>query len=785
MSDILIEFNATGHEKIIQALRDIKTETNRVRNSSNKTSNTIKGMTAKIMAQGKRWKDLGVSVHTYRGAINGSRLAMEKMRVAMRKANKTESKMIRNNRLLTHSFATMRSHLLLFQFAMALGIKQLVSFTKEAAKVQDMTRAFNTLSGGALSASKSMDKLQKATNGTLSDFDLLQQANNAMILGVTKNSDEMAELFDMAQRLGDALGKDVKLSVESLVTGIGRQSRLMLDNIGIIVKADKAYDDYAAKIGKTADTLTDYEKRQAFTNATLEAARQKLEGLPDEVISSNKVFQQFSASMSNAAKNIGEGFLPIMETLSKIMVFFADSINPNRVRAFALVISSVLIGAMIKYKKVLLDVIKLQSRTGWGLLATGVGILATELISLSGILNGFNTEMDDAEESTKSYVDRLGEMTLGELHAELSLINLDLENNKKVIEDDIIKTDGLTISNQNLTTGYKLQDGVLEAVIGNQERLGNKVDSNNQFTQDKINLDVQMLDITTEHNKKTEEEIRLATENQETLKKYIAIIEGSFGTYNAFLNAQDQINKMYSQTREGQLATINTNIATTQSLLDIAIASDESAVAQQKYVDILKMLNQKKLAMLHAEEQAQSKSYSRAIKGIATVANALGAGAKEVAFIQAAGAMVDAFAGASSARFNAQKSGLLPPIPGIMYAIELAAGIANATAVYNAATKVSSVSSAPKLAEGGYIGGRPHSQGGTIIEAERGEFVMSKNATESIGLETLNQMNQLGGGSGSINVTVTGNVLTQDFVEGELAESIKEAVRRGSDFGLS
>ncbi len=88
-----------------------------------------------------------------------------------------------------------------------------------------------------------------------------------------------------------------------------------------------------------------------------------------------------------------------------------------------------------------------------------------------------------------------------------------------------------------------------------------------------------------------------------------------------------------------------------------------------------------------------------------------------------------------------------------------------------------------KFEQGGYVGGRPHSQGGTIIEAERGEFVMSRNAVESIGLETLSMMNE--GGGGSVNVTVTGNVMTQDFVEGELAESIKEAVRRGSDFGIS
>ncbi len=100
-----------------------------------------------------------------------------------------------------------------------------------------------------------LKKLEQATNGTMSQFDLFQQANNAMILGVSKNSDEMAEMFDIAQRLGRALGRDTASSVESLVTGIGRQSRLMLDNIGIIVKADEAYESYARKLGTTSDKI--------------------------------------------------------------------------------------------------------------------------------------------------------------------------------------------------------------------------------------------------------------------------------------------------------------------------------------------------------------------------------------------------------------------------------------------------------------------------------------------------------------------------------------------------
>ena len=42
-----------------------------------------------------------------------------------------------------------------------------------------------------------------------------------------------------------------------------------------------------------------------------------------------------------------------------------------------------------------------------------------------------------------------------------------------------------------------------------------------------------------------------------------------------------------------------------------------------------------------------------------------------------------------------------------------------------------------------------------------------------------------GGGSSAVTVNVSGNVLSQDFVEGELAENIKEAIRRGTDFGIS
>lgn len=83
-----------------------------------------------------------------------------------------------------------------------------------------------------------------------------------------------------------------------------------------------------------------------------------------------------------------------------------------------------------------------------------------------------------------------------------------------------------------------------------------------------------------------------------------------------------------------------------------------------------------------------------------------------------------------------------------------------------------------KFESGGLIGGSPHSQGGTIIEAERGEFIMSKNAVDSIGLENLAEMNSTG--QASVTVNIKGNVIgTKGFVRDFLIPEINDAVKRG------
>ncbi len=260
MSDIIVKFKPQGNRALVRAIEELQAATQKYGGTIPRANKEAMKLTGTLKAQNLTWKKLGVSTRTLKQAYRGNITALAKLRMAMRKTNKTGIGMVRNQRLLNNSLATWRSRLLLVNFAMAMGITQMIRFQKQAAKLQAMEKGFNTLSGGANNAAISMTKLKLATNNTMSEMDLFEQANNAMVLGVTKNSDEMAEMFDMAQRLGRALGVDTERSIQSLVTGLGRQSVKMLDNIGIIVKSNEAYEDYAKANNLVASELTDVEK---------------------------------------------------------------------------------------------------------------------------------------------------------------------------------------------------------------------------------------------------------------------------------------------------------------------------------------------------------------------------------------------------------------------------------------------------------------------------------------------------------------------------------------------
>ena len=207
------------------------------------------------------------------------------------------------------------------------GINATKNFVGNAMGVERITPAFESLRKEMGFSANTMNSLNDAVNGTVKQTELMTMANQAMTLGVVDSEKGMAELFDIAQRLGKSLGVDVKSSIDSLVTGMGRQSIMMLDNLGIIVDTQKAYDNYAKQLGKTSSELTDQEKKTAFNNAALEAAKEKVKALGSENLDTADSFSQLERATSDFSAGIGKALLPILERGARGVTNLLEGLN--------------------------------------------------------------------------------------------------------------------------------------------------------------------------------------------------------------------------------------------------------------------------------------------------------------------------------------------------------------------------------------------------------------------------------------------------------------------------
>lgn len=159
------------------------------------------------------------------------------------------------------------------------GVSQVTQFLEEsgriAAEAEGVKRAFDALNQPDL-----LSNLRKATRGTVSDLELMKQTIAFSNFGLPV--EKLSIALDFARRRARDTGQSVDYLVQSIVTGVGRQSPLILDNLGISAKrvsdefkrtgnfADAAFkiiSEESAKAGKDLDT---FAEKQAQLNAKFE-----------------------------------------------------------------------------------------------------------------------------------------------------------------------------------------------------------------------------------------------------------------------------------------------------------------------------------------------------------------------------------------------------------------------------------------------------------------------------------------------------------------------------------
>lgn len=179
-------------------------------------------------------------------------------------------------------------------------------------------------------AGHSLQEFRDATRGMISDAELMKKVNLAESMGISEGT--FKTLSKVATAAALKTGQSFDFMFESIVKGTARSSRLLLDNLGIIVSASEANLHYAESLKSGADAqlykgmttkqlaenLSDYAKKVAFA---AEVERQSL-GTVEEMgrahADAAERMAQVSASLQNMAEETKSALADIAFEWTKI-----------------------------------------------------------------------------------------------------------------------------------------------------------------------------------------------------------------------------------------------------------------------------------------------------------------------------------------------------------------------------------------------------------------------------------------------------------------------------------
>jgi hypothetical protein len=157
-----------------------------------------------------------------------------------------------------------------------------------ATKMEGVQAAFNRLNDPNL-----LSNLRAATAGTVDDLKLMQTAVKADNFRIPM--DVLAKGLEFAQRRAQATGESVDYMVDSFITGLGRQSVMILDNLGISASELRERMAEGATMAEAVGEIMDEEFKK----------------VGDRVVTTSMKIDQQRASITNLKSEIGEKLLPV------------------------------------------------------------------------------------------------------------------------------------------------------------------------------------------------------------------------------------------------------------------------------------------------------------------------------------------------------------------------------------------------------------------------------------------------------------------------------------------
>jgi len=205
----------------------------------------------------------------------------------------------------------------------------------DAAPLENISLSFENIAGQAgYMGDEMLDALQKSSAGLITNRDLMTSFNKAAQLVGQDFAVQLPGAMEYLSKVSAATGQDMNFMMDSLVTGVGRMSPMILDNLGIQVALSEATARASEMFGVEADQLTKAQQQAGMMDVVMQKLAENTAAMPEVAGSSAAAFGQIATTMQNLKDQVGLALLPVLGPLAEHLGALATEYGPQVVAIF-------------------------------------------------------------------------------------------------------------------------------------------------------------------------------------------------------------------------------------------------------------------------------------------------------------------------------------------------------------------------------------------------------------------------------------------------------------------
>lgn len=366
-----------------------------------------------------------------------------------------------------------------------------------------------------------LGRLRADTKGLLDDYNLKKYTVQANNLGI--NIEHMGKLLGFAQQRAKDTGESVEYLAQSIVTGLGRKSALILDNLGL----------------SAAEISEEFKRTGDFTLAVSNIIDREMAKVGESVDTAAEAVTRKEVAWKNLQVQVGTHLIGFKETVDKGLASLAISLG----QAFAWI---------LKHSDALLRSIKALT------IAISVYVATTKISIILSKLHAF--WLSSLRLSTLAYAAAKAVLTnnISKARKAMLLFNMAMGSNPiaALIKVILALTAGIAMlalsstkasaAQKSMTDINKKASDEFASQAGKVDALTKTIENNKLSIESRRKAIEQLRDIMPGYNATLNEEGKLINHNTAAIKQYLVQLEKQI----RLKAAQEELEELYRRKRK-------------------------------------------------------------------------------------------------------------------------------------------------------------------------------------------------------------------------------------------